>query len=612
MKKIAALCIGCLMLLNGTLQPLPASAKDVTTDTQQYYTAWKAAYLRKNPYVKDEDQYYVFYGEHTYEQAKETVPVTVSEAHGYGMLIEVMMSDYDSEAHEIFDGMYRYYLAHPSSIGPHLMAWQQSDNGTALVDTEGADSATDGDLDIAYALLIADKIWGSSGAVNYRQAAENIISDIMEYEINRIYWVPQLGDWAHDPDEKRKESTGWGGGAGGFGAGSSQDGWTAEYPQPEGDYPYTAATRSSDFMPQHFYAFSKVTGDDRWVTLYRKVNSIIHEHVTFSSTPLLADFLTEGRYGDWNAVWPNFLESEHDGHYYYNACRTPWRIGTEALCSSKNEDAQTFAEKITAFFKEKCGGDPQNIRACYETVTGSALVSWGDLCFTAPLLVSAKAAGDIEFHDAIRNEILDIGIDSYYGNTIAMLCLITDDGGWLVPDETEPPTGDINGDGETDRKDAELLQNWLLGKPDTELSVWRMGDMNRNDRLDASDLTGLKRLLIRMQIEASALTDIDSIFEALRNAKPGDHIYIAPGTYDFTKYQGAQKIDTQAAGTADAPILLAASDPEHPPVLTGSSPEHGYVLHIQGDWWVLDLGVGSYYNSTIAMLCLITDDGGWL
>lgn len=32
------------------------------------------------------------------------------------------------------------------------------------------------------------------------------------------------------------------------------------------------------------------------------------------------------------------------------------------------------------------------------------------------------------------------------------------------------------------------------------------------------------------------------------DAKPGDVIQIAPGTYDYSVYQGAQKIDTKAAG----------------------------------------------------------------
>ena len=111
MKKQLAAVVGCITVLTGTGIQLPAAAQTLTAETLDYYTAWKEAYLRKNPYITDEDQYYVFYGEQTYEQAQETVPVTVSEAHGYGMLIAAMMSGYDPDAKDIFDGMYRYYLA---------------------------------------------------------------------------------------------------------------------------------------------------------------------------------------------------------------------------------------------------------------------------------------------------------------------------------------------------------------------------------------------------------------------------------------------------------------------------------------------------------------------
>ena len=136
MKKQIIEAMAGLMLLPVSGLQMPVRAQEnvkLSEETISYYAEWKETYLRKNPYVKDEDQYYVFYGEETYAQAQETVPVTVSEAHGYGMLIEVMMADYDSEAHAVFDGMYRYYQAHLSEIGPHLMAWQQSDNGTALI-----------------------------------------------------------------------------------------------------------------------------------------------------------------------------------------------------------------------------------------------------------------------------------------------------------------------------------------------------------------------------------------------------------------------------------------------------------------------------------------------
>ena len=155
-----------------SVTPVALEAESVLVkETINFYDYWKEKYLVQNPYVTDETQYYVFYGDQTYSEAGYEVEVTVSEAHGYGMLIAVSMSDYDNEAKEIFDGMYRYYQSHLSEIGPNLMAWQQNDNGKAIVNSSsGGDSATDGDMDIAYALLMADSIWGSDGEIKDRKS----------------------------------------------------------------------------------------------------------------------------------------------------------------------------------------------------------------------------------------------------------------------------------------------------------------------------------------------------------------------------------------------------------------------------------------------------------
>ncbi|NLT08778.1 MAG: hypothetical protein GXY08_04665 [Ruminococcus sp.] len=92
---------------------------------------------------------------------------------------------------------------------------------------------------------------------------------------------------------------------------------------------------------------------------------------------------------------------------------------------------------------------------------------------------------------------MDIGMDSYFGNTIAMLCLITDDGGWLVPETTEKLTGDANGDGEFNIADAVLLQKWLLSVPDVHLSNWKAVDFYSDNKLDVFDLCLMKSDLIR-------------------------------------------------------------------------------------------------------------------
>ena len=475
--------------------PIPASAQTLTNDTKHYYEDWKETYLRQNPYVKDETQYYVFYGNKEYAEAHSTVEVTVSEAHGYGMLIAALMSDYDNDAKDIFDGMYHYYLAHPSSIGPHLMAWQQSDNGKALVDSNGADSATDGDLDIAYALLLADKIWGSSGEINYRQAAELVIDDIMKYDVSHDDNILRLGDWTYDVDKNNK---------------------------------YYTATRASDFIMQYFPVFYEVTGDERWMQLYDNTYSIINHFVEKYQTGLLPDFIIEDSSDEWIPAPANFLENENDGVYEYNSCRVPWRISTDALVS-QNADAKKYAETVNAFFVNETGGKPEKIMAGY-TPDGKAVADWDDLCFTAPLMLSAAAAGDTKWHDAIRKEVLNIGVDSYFGNTIAMLCLITDDGGWLVPETTAAkPTGDVNDDGEFNVLDIVTFQKWLLNVQNTELKNWKAADFCFDGKLDIFDLTRMKKELVKKKfinyVEPDILRTFGSPFVVMED---GLKLYLGP------------------------------------------------------------------------------------
>ncbi len=495
MKKKCAALLGVVLLLNALSIPVPASAQTISSDTKQYYSDWKATYLRQNPYIKDETQYYVFYGEKEYALAHTTVEVTVSEAHGYGMLIAALMSDCDSEAKDIFDGMYRYYLAHPSHIAPHLMAWQQSDNGKELFDSNGADSATDGDLDIAYALLLADSIWGSSGEIDYRHAAELVISDIMEYDVSRADCILRLGDWAYDADETDK---------------------------------YYTATRASDFIMQYFPVFYEVTGDERWMQLYDTTYGIINHFVEKYGTGLLPDFIIKDSSGEWIPAPANFLENENDGVYEYNSCRVPWRISTDAIVG-RNADAKKYAETVNAFFVKETGGDPEKIMAGY-TPDGKAVADWDDLCFTAPLMLSAKAAGDTKWHDTVRKEVMDIGMDSYFGNTIAMLCLITDDGGWLVTETSAAkPTGDVNGDGEFGIADAVLLVKWLLAIPDTQLANWKAADFRNDNRLDAADLSLMKQALLMQNVTDYVEPDERSFFGASFTVREdGLNLYLGP------------------------------------------------------------------------------------
>lgn len=432
--------------------------QNITDETLEFYDYWKDKYIVKDKYA-DNPQYYVWYSSTPYSDNNTGTKVTVSEAHGYGMLITASMAEYDSNAKDIFDGMYYYYRNHLSEIGPNLMAWQQQDNGTAIVDVSGADSATDGDLDIAYSLLMADSIWGSDGDINYKQTAIDVINDIMEYEVNKTDWILQLGDWVSQSNENNT---------------------------------IYSATRTSDFIMQYMPVFAEVTGDERWINVYNSTYTIIDNMVDEYETGILPDFIVKDKEtGKFIPSSPNFLESDNDGYYYYNSCRTPWRISMDYLIN-KNMNAKKFADTITKFISEKTNGDPYEIKAGYK-LDGTAIEDYNDLCFVTPfMLASACDESNKQWHDTIRQTVIEYGEDVYFGDTIKMLCLIVDDGGWIVPETNV--IGDVNKDGKFNIADVVNMQNYLLDKD--SLLNYKAGNINSDNIIDVFDLCYMKKMLI--------------------------------------------------------------------------------------------------------------------
>nr|WP_258398988.1 glycosyl hydrolase family 8 [Brevibacillus laterosporus] len=120
--------------VSGSIKPNHVSQTQMDNDVRRIYDEWKARYLTKNP--KESDQYYVFYNlEKTVEPENA---VSSSEGHGYGMLATVVMVGHDSNAKTYFDGLYRFYKAHPSVYNSALMAWQQvKDSKGNIIDNRG-------------------------------------------------------------------------------------------------------------------------------------------------------------------------------------------------------------------------------------------------------------------------------------------------------------------------------------------------------------------------------------------------------------------------------------------------------------------------------------------
>lgn len=396
----------------GAIKPNHKTQKQLDETVARLYEEWKKKYVKANPY--DASQYYVWYSDGDWFE-EDDISITVSEAHGYGMLITALLAGQDPEAKKYFDGMYRYFRAHPSEINKDLMAWKQGDDKQQgkIVDIEGVDSATDGDMDIAYALLLANEQWGSQGEINYLEQAKKVINAIMESEVNHTEWTLKLADWVTDTDSI-----------------------------------YGNATRPSDFMLQHMKDFKIVTGDSRWDKVIAKTYSVINDlHRQYSpQTGLLPDFAFKDKDGlykpvsekKWDTESGFFLESEHDGDYSYNASRTPWRIGTDYLISG-DVRAKDQLGRMNSWIREQTHNDPAMIRAGY-TLGGTPLEAYPDLTFSSPLLVSAMTDSS---QQAWLNKLWDYNAAAsteenvYFGNNLRLLSMIVASGNWWTPSLTD-------------------------------------------------------------------------------------------------------------------------------------------------------------------------------
>lgn len=270
------------------------------------------------------------------------------------------------------------------------MAWKQN---SSFVNVDGPNSATDGDMDIAYALLLAHRQWGSTGAINYLQAAQNIINAIMSHDVNQAQWTLRLGDWAT--------------------SGS-----------------YNTATRPSDFMLNHLKAFRLATGDAKWDNVTNKTYNIINSIYSgySSSTGLLPDFVILSG-STYQPAGAGFLEGPNDGRYYYNSSRTPWRIATDYLMSGDTR-AVSQLTSLNNFIKTSTGSNPANIKAGYQ-LNGTPLVTYNSGAFYAPFGVSAMISSSNQaWLNSVWNHTVSGSIEGYYEESIKLLSMIVMSGNW--------------------------------------------------------------------------------------------------------------------------------------------------------------------------------------
>jgi endo-1,4-beta-D-glucanase Y len=382
----------CLLWLGGTAKavvncPFPQAASitghglkpDNLTQAQlnaavtNYYNYWKRKYLV--PSTKVTGDYKVnFDGKGT----------TVSEAMGYGMLLTAYLAGADSDAKACFDGLNRFRKRFPSNVNAGLMCWKIPPKENAVSD----DGATDGDLDMALALLLAHRQWGDA---SYLAEATNYLNAIAAALVRSDFSL-RLGDWNSAAGQ----------------------------------------TRSSDFMPAHFRSFYLATGNGFWTNVENECYAILNQLQTNSApaTGLVPDFSIVAN-GVWLPARPNFLEGVHDGQYNYNACRVPWRIGWAAWFYDDVRARQILSRFMAWTVSHHAA--PENFKAGYKLDGGNIGGNdYDTACFISPTGVAAM----VTTNQAWLNRTFAYAMkrkDQYYEDSVSLLSLLVMSGNAWLP-----------------------------------------------------------------------------------------------------------------------------------------------------------------------------------
>lgn len=340
--------------------------------------------ISTNKEAVQEDSYWDWYRNYVGQSTKgayvntgsKEKPIALSESQGYGMLITLLAAQKGYAKETQFMRLFYYYKSFQISEENTLMKWKQekTDKGWESVDDN---NATDGDLDIAYALIQAEKLWPDS-IEHYGDAAQKLLESIKNNNYSEKTGLLTVGNWATvDPKAEM-------------------------------------LIRFSDIMPTYYKAFADFTDDPFWTKLEINATKALTQMSQETSTGLLPDFAWVGE-NSIAPVKPYEVAGKNDGDYAYNSARVPLR-----LADSDNPQVKAVLDKMLIFF------DKQPVIYGGYTLKGKPLVKNQSNSFSAPLLYAAKGHGNFSNLYASQRWIFDYSIvgKDYYGDTLKTLALL--------------------------------------------------------------------------------------------------------------------------------------------------------------------------------------------
>ncbi|GAB1857129.1 hypothetical protein MHTCC0001_19650 [Flavobacteriaceae bacterium MHTCC 0001] len=308
----------------------------------------------------------------------DTPSETVSEGVAYGMLLSAYAND-----KELFDGLWLYYNDFLNSNG--VMNWKINGCSSVL----GQNGATDAELDAAIALMVADKKWGNTGAIHYKNDAVALIGKIKAHEVEAGTNVLKPGDV-------------WGG---------------------------SDTTNPSYFATGYFRAFGTYTNDTTfWNAVADKCYAIISANLSKQSAVynLVSDW-TEAD-GDYST---NASGYDYQGKfYYYDAARTPWRIAVDYLWYGDTK-ALNYLNLCNNFVDNAGGFD--KIYPGYSQSGVAINTSYKDPTFTGAYATAGMVSSNQNYINSGYTELKAQSTSAYFGATLRAIYMFVLSGNGYNP-----------------------------------------------------------------------------------------------------------------------------------------------------------------------------------
>lgn len=353
------------------LKPDHLSQEDMDRSVRLAYGEWLAAYM-----LPDIEAGRAFLRMGVDKRRMRYFVYATSIGQGLAMWISTLIAGDDLNAQGRFDRLFAFCQARPSR---NQFALASGYSMPDVVPSLPAASRSQGDMLIAYSLLMADKQWGSIGQINYRAEAQAILQALQETCIH-----PESLHVLQGNDTNENNHT--------------------QY----------ASTLSINYAPALFDAFSTAKLEPIWPAVSKRMAGLVQETLNGENIFPPPSIITASQ------EMPVETQTFLPGNTIFLL-----NLSLAMLCCPKPE-YEALLDAINHRLLESCNGDPGKIVSAYN-LKGEPLSQEPSLAMTAAFAMASIWQPGQAWVNALWDHLAASKIDreDTFGATIRLLALMT-------------------------------------------------------------------------------------------------------------------------------------------------------------------------------------------